>query len=111
MTQNAMMLTERAHMKFKSDGSITNELKRDHTRQIFKNTCSTKMRDNLYNSDDPALITKKFWSHVKSHSKSNRIPECMYLNSRYRSQPTEKAELFANWLSKINKPYIQLPIA
>ena len=52
------------------------------------------MRDNLYNSDDPALITKKFWSHVKSHSKSNRIPECMNLNSRYRSQPLEKAELF-----------------
>ncbi len=52
------------------------------------------MRDNLYNSDDPALITKKFWSHVKSHSKNNRIPECMFLNNHYRSQPIEKAELF-----------------
>ena len=28
--------------------------------------------DNLYNEDDPVLITKKFWSHVKSNSKSSR---------------------------------------
>ena len=49
---------ERAHKKFKNDGSLCNELKRNHTRHTFKNICSTKMRDNLYNSDDPALITK-----------------------------------------------------
>ena len=85
---------KRAHKKFKTDGGLCNELKRNHHRQTFKNICSAKMRDNLYNDDDPALITKKFWSHVKSHSKSNRIPECMNLNNRYRSQPIEKAELF-----------------
>ena len=88
---------ERAHKKFKKDVNLTNELRRDRTRQNFKNICSTKMRDNLYNSDDPALITKKFWSHVKSHSKSNRIPECIHLNSCYRNQPAEKAELFNNF--------------
>ncbi len=55
------------------------------------------MRDNLYNNDDPTLITKNFWSHVKSHSKSNRLPECMYLNDRYRSEPIDKAELFNNF--------------
>ena len=91
---DAFRRKERAHKKFKETGSLENELKRNHTRHVFKNICSTKMRDNLYNSDDPALITKKFWSHVKSHSKSNRIPECMYLNCRYRSQPIEKAEMF-----------------
>ena len=85
---------ERAHKKFKKDGGLNNELKRNKTRLDFKNICSAKMRDNLYNSDDPALITKKFWSHVKSHSKNSRIPECMYLNSCYRNQPMEKAELF-----------------
>ena len=52
------------------------------------------MRDNLYNADDPALITKKFWSHVKSNSKSQRIPDCVHLNSRFRTKPVEKASLF-----------------
>ncbi len=55
------------------------------------------MRNNLYNSNDPALITKKFWSHVKSNSKSHRLPECMYLNGRYRSLPVDKAELFNSY--------------
>ena len=85
---------ERAHKKFKTDKSMRNELKRDATRKHFKDTCNRKMRDNLYNSDDPALITKKFWSHVKSNSKSQRIPESINLNGRYRSEPKEKAELF-----------------
>ena len=85
---------ERAHKKFKLDSSIANELKRDSTRRHFRDVCNAKTRDNLYNQDDPALITKKFWSHVKSNSKSHRIPECMYLNGRYRNLPVDKAELF-----------------
>ena len=35
----------------------------------------SKIRDNLYSSNDSSIITKKFWSHVKSKSKSERIPE------------------------------------
>ena len=85
---------ERAHKKFKDENSLANELKRNHSRRQFKFLCNSKMRDNLYNSDDPALITKKFWSHVKSKSKSARIPECMNLNGVYRNLPLEKAELF-----------------
>ena len=85
---------ERAHKRFKNYGGLLNELKRNTERTNFRNVCSAKMRDNLYNRDDPALITKKFWSHVKSHSKNSRLPECMYLNGRYRSQPHDKAELF-----------------
>ncbi len=85
---------ERAHKHFKAYGGLLNELKRDTERTNFRNVCSAKMRDNLYNRDDPALITKKFWSHVKSHSKNSRLPECMYLNGRYRSQSLDKAELF-----------------
>ena len=52
------------------------------------------MRDNLFNEDDPALITKKFWSHHKSNSKSCRLPETMHLNNCFRNKPSEKAELF-----------------
>ena len=52
------------------------------------------MRDNLYNHDDPALITKKFWSHVKANSKSHRIPDSIHLKGTYRSVPKEKCDLF-----------------
>ena len=55
------------------------------------------MRDNLYNEDDPRLITKKFWSHVKSNSKSSRLPETMHLDDTFRNKPSEKAELFNNY--------------
>ena len=55
------------------------------------------MRDNLYNEDDPGLITKKFWSHVKSNSKSSRLPETMHLDDTFRNKPSEKAELFNNY--------------
>ena len=88
---------ERAHIKFKSAPSLSNELKRDSTRKIFKKVCCAKMRDNLYNNDDPALITKKFWSHVKANSKSHRIPECMHHKGRYRSIPKEKCNLFNDY--------------
>ena len=55
------------------------------------------MRDNLYNEDDPGLITKEFWSHVKSNSKSSRLPETMHLDDTFRNKPSEKAELFNNY--------------
>ena len=55
------------------------------------------MRDNLYNEDDPGLITKKVWSHVKSNSKSSRLPETMHLDDTFRNKPSEKAELFNNY--------------
>ncbi|HBI40457.1 MAG TPA: hypothetical protein DDY16_05865 [Tenacibaculum sp.] len=85
---------ERAHARLKGNPSIAAEIKRDFARRQFKNICNEKMRDNLYNSDDPALITKKFWSHVKSKSKSHRIPECVHLGNNFRNQPVDKANLF-----------------
>ena len=51
------------------------------------------MRDNMYNSDDPALITKKFWSHHKFTTKSHRLPECMYFKSCFRNTALDKANL------------------
>ena len=38
--------------------SINNEIKFSSKRRSFKNLCNKKMRDNLYNEDDPDLITK-----------------------------------------------------
>ena len=88
---------ERAHKKFKLDSCLANEVKRNSARSHFKHMCNEKMRDNLYNSDDPALITKKFWAHVKSKSKNHRLPECMSLNGTFRNSPLDKANLFNSY--------------
>ena len=86
---------ERAHGKKKGkDLDPAKELNFSTKRRAFKNMCNKKMRDNLYNGDDPNLITKKFWSHVKSTSKSHRIPECIHRNNTFRNKPEDKAELF-----------------
>ncbi len=55
------------------------------------------MRDNLYNSDDPALITKKFWSHVKCSSKSHRIPDTLHYKGCFRNDISDKANLFNSY--------------
>ena len=90
---------KRAHKAYKGDES-NNELlgfKFEVARKNFKNISDEKMRDNLYNNDDPALITKKFWSHVKFSSKSHRLPETLYLNGRYRNNSLDKADLFNSY--------------
>ena len=58
---------------------MVDELKFSDARRKFKNLSSQKMRDNLYCTDDPALITKKFWSHVRFNSKSHRSIDCQKL--------------------------------
>ena len=71
-----------------------NELSFKSKRRCFKDLCSKKMKDNLYNEEDPELIVKKFYSHIKSSSKSSRLPECMNLDGCFRNKPLDKAELF-----------------
>ena len=81
---------ERSHKKFKGKSNLddnTQDIKFKQKRKDFKNICYMKMRENLYNEDDPDLITKKFWSHIKSNSKSRRLPETMHLNSTFRNKP------------------------
>ena len=85
---------ERAHIRKKQNCNEFNELNFSLKRRQFKNLCNKKMRDNLYNDDDPELINKKFWSHVKSKSNCHRIPECIHRNSIFRNKSSEKAELF-----------------
>ena len=57
-----MIQSAQCHAANKEEDFPGNELKRDHTRRQFE--YSRIVRDNPYQSDDPALITKKFWSHV-----------------------------------------------
>ena len=57
---------ERLHRKYKSTKSISDELKFVNCRREFKSLMKSKIRDNLYCSSDSNVITKKFWSHIKS---------------------------------------------
>ena len=63
-------------------------------RKNFKNLVAQKMRDTLNESDDSALITKKFWSFVKSKTASQRIPEFVSYEGVVRSSPEDQANLF-----------------
>ena len=86
---------ERLRAKFKQSKREIDGLKFSLARKEFKKLVSQKMRDNLYSDDhDSALITKKFWSHVKSTSKSSRIPEFVTHDEITRSCPKHQAELF-----------------
>ncbi len=66
-------------------------------RTKFKKTMNDNLRLNIEDESDPALISKKFWSHVKSKSKSTRIPETIKYGSRFRSNPIDQANLFNNY--------------
>ena len=90
---------KRAHEKWKESGENCDYFKFCNLRKSFKKLSDQKLNDNLYNDDDPALITKKFWSHVKSTSKSSRIPERMFLRETYRDSPSDKANMFNSFFS------------
>ena len=88
---------DKARIKFKQNANRLNELNFNASRREFRRLCNQKMRDNLYNTDDPALITKKFWSHYKYITKSHRLPESMYYKSSIRNKPLDKSNLFNNF--------------
>ena len=90
----ACVAKEKARKKFKRTKSDLDGLNFKHLRREFKKISSQKMRDNMYNTDDPALITKKFWSHLKYTSNSHRLPEQMYIGGCFRNDPKDKANLF-----------------
>ena len=41
------------------------------------------MRNNFHDKDDPALISKKFWSHVKSTSNTSRILRLSTMETKF----------------------------
>ena len=85
---------EKLRAKFKSSKSVADGLNFSIARKNFKNLTASKMRENLTDHDDTALITKKFWSYVKSSSNSHRIPECVEYLGTLRFDRKEQSELF-----------------
>ena len=52
------------------------------------------MRETLNETDDSALITKKFWSYVRLKTASQRIPEFVSYKAIVRNCPEDQANLF-----------------
>ena len=57
------------------------------------------MKSTFNEDSDPALISKKFWTHVKFTSNSTRIPECVNYGGRFRTKEADQAELFNKFFS------------
>ena len=64
------------------------------------------MRANLNNDDDdPSLISKRFWSHVKATANSNRIPETVCYKGKYRSNIVDQTKMFNEYFfDQFSKP-------
>ena len=75
------------------------ELKFKTARRQFKTLIKSKMRANL-DSDDRNILHKKFWSHVKSTTKSTRIPEVVSYGGKIASEPIEKVKLFNDYFRR-----------
>ena len=63
-------------------------------KKHFKKAVQEKMRSNFEDDSDPSLISKKFWSHVKSTSNSTRIPETIHYKGKFRNNIADQCELF-----------------
>ena len=90
---------DKLHKKIQSKKTLASELKFKTARRDFKALIKSKMRANLDN-ENRNILTKKFWSHVKSTSKSTRIPEVVSYSGLTASEPVSKAKLFSDYFRK-----------
>ena len=79
---NSPIGTDEDHVKFRK------------LRKKFKKIMDDKMRLNVEDDTDPSLISKKFWKHVKSKTKSTRIPETVWYKDKFRTNLEDQANLF-----------------
>ena len=94
-TYQLCLKKERLRIKSNETGLAEDYKKFSECRRDFKNLINAKMISNFESDDDdPALISKKFWSHVKSTSKSTRIPGTVNYDGRFRNNPKDQAEMF-----------------
>ena len=82
------------HKRWKKSRSDLHYAKFAECRKQFKNLVEKKMEDNFEDENNRNLITKKFWSYVKSKSNSHRIPEVVNYDNRLRSNTRDQCELF-----------------
>ena len=99
-THQLCLKKERLHRKFKETGRADDYKKYSECRKQFKNLVKEKMISNFKDDEDPALISKKFWSHVKSTSKSSRIPGTVNYQGRFRNNAKDQAEMFNDFFEE-----------
>ena len=91
--------------KYKESNSESDREKVRSLNKEFRKTMNNNLRLNLEDDCDPALISKKYWSHLKSKTKSTRIPESVYYGSRLRNTPQDQANLFNEYFaSQFSEP-------
>jgi hypothetical protein len=94
-TLNLCKKKRRLHKIYKASRTPANYARYSECRKKLKSMIEEKMETNLNDDEnDPALVSKKFWGHLKSTNKSTRIPESVYYNSRHRNNPKDQAILF-----------------
>ena len=96
------ILREKEKWRKKSNsesGTEENHRKFCRLRSDFKKIMNEKMRLNVVDDTDPALISKKFWKYVKSKTKSTRIPETVWYKNRFRNKTIDQANLFNEYFS------------
>ena len=86
---------ERLRAKYKRTNKPEHYNNYSMCRKELKKLIQDKMRANLNDDEnDPSLISKKFWSHVKSTSNSTRIPESVSYNGQFKNNVKDQTELF-----------------
>ena len=88
----------RAKAKSK-DGTEADHQKFRTLRSNFGKLMDLKKRINVEDDDESSLISKKFWKHVQSKTKSLRIPETVWYKDCYRTKPLDQANLFNGFFS------------
>ena len=90
---------DKLHKSFKQNKTMKSELKFKTFRREYKTLIKNKMRANLDYSDRN-ILTKKFWSHVKSYKISSRIPEVISYEGVTATDPLAKANMFNKYFYK-----------
>ena len=85
---------DRLRKLYKQTNNNTYYEKYKNCRKSVKKLIKSKMRSNFDDDLNPNCITKKFWSYVKSSSKSSRLPETIHMNGKFRTEPVDKGNLF-----------------
>ena len=99
-TYHLCLKKEKLRAKHNETGLAEDYTKFSECRRDFKNLVNEKMISNFKDDDDPALISKKFWSHVKSTSKSSRIPGTVNYHGKFRNNSKDQAEMFNEYFEE-----------
>ena len=90
---------DKLHKTCKKKKTVASEIKFKAARRNVKSLIKSKMRANL-DIENRNILTEKFWSYLKSTTKSTRIPEVVSSGTIEASEPIAKAKLFSEHFRK-----------